>query len=69
MKRILAVLLTLILALGACGGALAEGETTPTWTDHETVTVQKVYKLVGAGTSPAETFTLEQVGDGRVTTG
>ena len=69
MKRMLAVLLTLILALGACVGALAEGETTPTLTDHETVTIHKVYKLVGAGTSPAETFTLRQVGDGRVTDG
>lgn len=69
MKRILAVLLTLILALGACVGALAEGETTPTLTDHETVTIHKVYELIGAGTSPEETFTLKQVGDGRVIDG
>lgn len=42
---------------------------TPT-TDQETVTVKKVYKLTNdKTTSPEETFTLKQVGDGRVTDG
>lgn len=42
---------------------------TPT-TDQETVTVKKVYKLTNEGTtSPAEKFTLNQVGEGIVTDG
>lgn len=39
-------------------------------TDQKTVTIKKVYKLTNdKTTSPAETFTLEQVGDGKVTDG
>ena len=64
MKKFVAILLTLMLVLGI-GAAVAD---TPT-TDKETVTIKKVYKLVGAGTSPAETFTLKQVGDGSVKDG
>lgn len=37
--------------------------------DQEKVTITKVYQLKGNGTSPAETFTLEQVGEGKVTDG
>lgn len=37
--------------------------------DHDSITVTKVYSLVGTGSSPDETFTLEQVGDGVVTKG
>lgn len=37
--------------------------------DHSSITVTKVYTMVGTGSSPKETFTLEQVGDGVVTKG
>lgn len=37
--------------------------------DHDSITVTKVYSLVGTGSSPDETFTLEQVGDGVVKKG
>ena len=67
-KRLFACLLALTMMLGLSATAFAaDGGTTPT--DQETVTIKKVYKLVGQGTSPAETFTLEQVGDGTVTDG
>ena len=72
MKKFIAILLTLML-LCLSAGALAQGDTdvpaAPTYTDMTSVTVTKVYKLVGDGTSPAETFTLEQVGDGVVKSG
>lgn len=70
MKKFIAILLALML-LGLSAASLAEGDTgEPTApTDMTSVTVTKVYKLEGAGTSPAETFTLEQVGVGRVTSG
>lgn len=63
MKKFIAILLALML-LGLSAASLAEGNT-----DMTSVTVTKVYKLVGAGSSPAETFTLRQVGDGVVTSG
>lgn len=71
MKKFVAILLTLMLVLGIGAAVADEAPATPTTdlTDHGTVTIKKVYKLVGAGTSPAETFTLEQVGVGRVTDG
>ncbi len=72
MKKFIAILLTLML-LCLSAGALAQGDTdvpaAPTYTDMTSVTVTKVYKLEGAGSSPAETFTLEQVGDGVVKSG
>lgn len=40
-----------------------------TYKDVDSVTVTKSYKLVGNGSSPDETFTLEQVGNGKVTDG
>ncbi len=61
MKKFVAILLTLMLVLGV-SAAFAE-------TDQTSVTIKKAYKLVGAGTSPAETFTLKQDGDGTVTDG
>lgn len=74
MKKFVSILLVLVLMMSLSVAAFAEGTTdqgatSTTPTDHETVTVYKVYKLVGAGTSPEETFTLEQVGNGRVTDG
>lgn len=69
MRKFVAILLTLMLVLGI--GAAVATEATPSTdlTDHETVKIKKVYKLEGAGTSPVETFTLKQVGDGTVTNG
>lgn len=67
-KRLFACLLALTMMLGLSATAFAEqAETTPT--DQKIVKIKKVYKLEGAGTSPAETFTLKQDGDGTVTDG
>lgn len=59
MKKILAMLLAVMMLLSVASIAMAEGTTTPT--DQETVTITKVYKLIGAGTSPAEDFELKQI--------
>lgn len=72
MKKILAMLLAVMMLLSVASVAMADGvtDTPATPTDMTTVTIKKVYKLANAGTtSPAETFTLAQVGDGRVTDG
>lgn len=53
MKKFVAILLTLMLVLGVSGALAA---------DTESVVIKKAYKLVGAGSSPAETFTLVQTG-------
>ena len=59
MKKFVAILLTLMLVLGV-SAAFADTN----------VTINKVYKLTNDGTtSPAETFTLEQFGNGTVTDG
>ena len=55
----------MMLTVGATSAFALRDE----YSDTETVTVHKTFKLVGTGTSAAETFTLEQVGDGRVTNG
>lgn len=71
MKKLF-TLIILALTLSVSAGAWAEQETTTgtTPTDQAAVTVKKSYKLTNAGTSsPAETFTLEQVGTGRVIDG
>lgn len=67
-KKLLACLIAAatMFTMGSTAFA-AEADATPA--DQETVTIHKQYKLIGQGTSPAETFTLEQVGDGRVTDG
>lgn len=67
MKKFVSILLVLVLMMSLSVAAFAEGttdqgNTSTTPTDQETVTVYKVYKLDGAGTSPEETFTLEQTG-------
>lgn len=68
-KRLFACLLALTMILGLSATAFAaDGESTPT--DQETVIIKKVYKLANAETtSPAEIFTLQQVGDGKVVDG
>lgn len=67
------MLLAVMMLLSVASVAMAEGDTdTPTTPtdDMATVTIKKEYKLANAGTtSPTETFTLAQVGDGRVTDG
>lgn len=65
MKKFVAILLTLMLVLGMTA---AVAEATPT--NMEKATIKKMYKLTNAGTtSPEETFTLEQIGNGKVTDG
>ena len=64
----------MMLTMGATAAFAAEPSNTITingkeYSDAQTVTVKKVYKLAGAGSSAKETFTLEQVGDGKVTDG
>ena len=80
MKKLLSIGLAAMLAFGLATTSFAAGDTdaagsdtttgsstTSTYTDQSTVTIKKEYTLIGAGTSPKETFTLEQVGDGTVT--
>lgn len=75
MKKIVSIVLALamMLCLNIVVFAADGGEdpvTPPTYTDQKTVTIKKIYKLENAGTtSPAEIFTVEQVGSGRVTDG
>lgn len=64
----------MMLTVGATAAFATEGGNTITingknYSDAQTVTVHKTFKLVGTGTSAAETFTLEQVGNGTVTNG
>lgn len=66
MKKFLAILLAAMMLLSVASVAMADE---PTYTDVTSVTIHKAYKLVGEGTSPAETFTLVQDGDGMVTDG
>ena len=65
-KKVLAGVLTCATVFARGMTAFAE-DAAPT--DQSTATIKKEYKLEGAGTSPAETFTLEQVGDGEVKDG
>ena len=68
MKKLLAMLLATLLVL-SMGLALADGGTptepvntdAPTYEDAETATFKKTYKLEGKGTSPAETFSFENI--------
>lgn len=75
MKKVVSLILGLVMMLSLSTAAFAEGGETPEvsvsdYKDTQTVTITKVYKLENAGTtSPAETFTVEQVGDGIVTDG
>lgn len=66
-KKLLACLIAAATMFTMGSTAFAATETTPT--DQETVTIHKQYKLIGQGTSPKETFKLEQVGNGTVTDG
>ncbi len=67
-KKLLACLIAAATMFTMGSTAFAE-ETDATPTDQETVTIHKQYRLIGEGTSPEETFTLEQVGRGEVTDG
>ena len=70
MKKLLSIGLAAMLAFGLATTSFAEEAGDVTTPKDGTVTIHKVYKLENADTtSPAETFTLEQVGKGRVTDG
>ena len=65
-KRVIPLIAAFALAL--CMGAVAfAAEQLPE--DKASVDIGKTYRLVGDGSSPAEIFTLEQVGDGVVKDG
>ena len=70
-KKIIALILTAImtLALSVSVFAADDGFGGIRYSDEASVVITKVYRLEGAGKSPAETFTLEQVGDGIVKDG
>ena len=55
MKKFLSMLLAVVLVLSLGTVAFADGET-KTYTDQSTAELTKTYTLVGAGTSPEETF-------------
>jgi len=66
-KKLFAALLTAVMTLCMGTTAFAAGEKP---TDTASVTIKKNYVAANEGTtSPAETFTLAQVGEGRVTDG
>lgn len=64
-KKLLVGVLAAAMTLSMSATAFADDTT---YTDQTTVTVKKVYKLAGEGSSPAETFTLTQT-DSKVTSG
>lgn len=70
MKKLISIMLALVFVFSMATVAFAaEGDGT-TYTDASTVTITKVYKATNdKTTSPAETFTLEQVGTGIVKNG
>lgn len=70
MKKLLSIGLAALLAFGLATTSFAEEAGDVTTPTDGTVTIHKVYKLENAGTtSPAETFTLVQDGDGTVKDG
>lgn len=73
MKKFFALFLALMLVLSMSSVAWAATDPNAgkddNFVDEPTVTVTKKYKLIGAGANPAETFTLQQIGDGKVTAG
>ena len=70
-KQILsaAMVLCLLFCLSLAVFADGDGFIGARYTDSSTVTVTKIYRLNGDGSSPQETFTLRQVGDGVVKDG
>lgn len=64
MKKFISILLALMLVMSL--GTAAFAVSGDSYTGATQVTIHKTYKLVGDGSNPAETFTLEQVGDGVV---
>lgn len=70
MKKLLSIGLAAMLAFGLATTSFAEEAGDVTTPTDGTVTIHKVYKLENAGTtSPEETFTLVQDGDGTVKDG
>ena len=67
-KKVLATVLALTMMLCMSVTVFAAGKTTDS--DQNTVTITKKYKATNEGTtSPAETFTVEQIGNGVVKDG
>ena len=60
-KKLLACLIA-AATMFTMGSTAFAAEAGTTYTDQSTVTIHKKYKLIGEGTSPEETFTLEQIG-------
>lgn len=74
-KKLMALFLAMVMVMGLSVTAFADETGTgtddeKTYNDMSTVTITKVYTAINDGTtSPAETFTVTQVGDGRVVDG
>ncbi len=67
-KKLIASILAMAMLL--CMNVSVFAEQTNSYTDQETVTIKKKYTLINDGTtSPEETFTLIQVGNGVVANG
>ena len=65
-KKLLACLIA-AATMFTMGSTAFAADAGTTYTDQSTVTIKKAYKLTNEGTtSPAETFTLVQYGDGKV---
>ena len=70
LKKAVAVLLTLCMAFVMTTLVFADVELGGAqYSDDASVTITKVYRLEGSGVSPAETFTLQQIGKGVVKDG
>lgn len=70
-KKLMALFLAMIMVMGLSVAALAaDGDNDSNYADMTSVTITKVYKAANENTtSPAETFTVSQIGDGKVIDG
>ena len=70
-RKTAVLILALCLSLAMSIPAFAEegGLEGLHYSDDTSVAITKVFRLEGAGTSPAETFTLRQIGDGTIKDG
>ncbi len=69
-KKLMALGLSLAMTMGmSMMASAAVQDNDSTFADESSISITKEYNLTGAGVSPAETFTIRQVGEGRVTDG
>lgn len=62
-KKLIALALVLCMVFCLSVAVFADETTTPQYTDNgDEVIIKKTYRLIGEGTSPEETFKLEQTG-------